>query len=66
MQQKVFLKLFIKGKISPLFVCEIADDAEKTIKSLDDKLNDEKVSVIHFGQVCFNRREFRYYQIEYK
>ena len=66
MNQKVFLKLYVKGKIRPLFTCEIVDNVENTIKSLDEKLNDRNLSTVTFGQVSFWRTDFRYYIIVYK
>lgn len=64
--QKVILTLYLENKRKPLFQCEISDDAENTVKKLEDSLNDTKVEVIRFGQVCFKRSAFKYFEISYK
>ena len=66
MPQKVILRVFIKGKRRPLFECEIVDHAEDTINDFVKKLNDSSTTVICFGQVCFARSEFRYYEVIHK
>lgn len=66
MSQKVILKLYIKSKARPLFKCEIVDDVERIIKDLENSLNDKNADIVHFGQVCFKRTEFRYFEIIYK
>ena len=66
MEQKVLLTLYLEGKKKPLFSCEIVNDAESTLKDLEKKLNDNTLEVIRFGQVCFKRTAFKYWEIEFK
>lgn len=63
--QKAIIKLYIKNRRFRLFRCEIADDAERVIKDLIDKLNDRSLDTVTFGQVVFRREEFRYFEIKY-
>lgn len=60
---KITLKLFLEGEKEPLFECEIADDAEKMIKTLEKRLNDRSKDTVRFGQVCFKRSLFHHYEI---
>lgn len=64
--QKVILTLYLENKRKPLFECEISDDVEATVKKLEDSLNDTKLEVIHFGQSCFKRSAFKYFELTYK
>ena len=63
--QKAMIRLYIEGKRSPLFSCEIADNAESAIASLEEKLNDRSKDTVRFGQACFRRDLFSHFEITY-
>ena len=63
--QKAKIKLYVRKKLFPLFECEITDDIEASLKELQDKLNDRSADTIKFGQICFKREDFRYFEIRY-
>lgn len=63
--KKAVLKLYIKRRLRPLFVAEIYDDVESTIKDLIDTLNDTTNTVITFGNITFARELFKWLKIRY-
>ena len=64
--QKAILKLYVKGKRLPLFACKMYnEDIGKLIKDLDIQLNDKQSDIVSFGQMCFARKDFRYYSVKY-
>ena len=62
--QKVVMKVFLEGSKEPLFECEIVDEAEKTVKAFEKKLNDRRKDTVRFGQICFKRSLFHHFEIE--
>lgn len=64
--QRAVLKVFIKGKIRPLFVVDIYNDVEKTIEDFKKSLNDSSKTIIEFGQISFDRSLFHHLEIIYK
>lgn len=58
------LKLYLKNKIRPFFVCEMEEGSSKAIiEDLKSQLNNKKLEVVEFGEVCFARSEFHHYII---
>lgn len=64
--QKIRIKLYLKGKKFPLFVCDIPSGSEIVLEDFKRDLKDETVKIVEFGQAAFAREEFSHYLIEYK
>lgn len=64
--QKVILKVYIKNKLFPLFVCEIVNDIENTLAKFNEQLNDRTKDIVTFGSISFARSDFRYYTTKNK
>ena len=64
--QKTRLKVYIKGKIKPLFVADIYDDVNKTIDDFYGQLNDTSTVIVKFGQLAFDKKLFHHYEIKNK
>lgn len=61
--QKVIIKLYLKGKRRPEFTLQCEDDStwEKLFKTID-----EARTTVLFGQIMFNKSEFRRAVLIYK
>lgn len=63
------IKLYVKGRRRPLFVCEFEapDDggAPSLIRMLGEQLEDPMKEIIFFGQIAFRKIDFDRYEIHY-